>query len=125
MSAVANDATNEETKDAADLEAGSTRTHSKAEQIDEPRSPLPAGAMAATQATGANPRGLRKAQSRFCSCNCSKSDFKLFMIRNLLAIGLASAVIVGLSWPWLGEQVSKPELGDYGNAVPTLLVIGM
>jgi hypothetical protein len=56
---------------------------------------------------------------------CTVADLKQFCIRNFIVLGLATGIIVGLSWPWLGSTINAPVLGDYGKAVPTFLVIGM
>jgi hypothetical protein len=56
---------------------------------------------------------------------CTVTDLKLFCIRNFIVLGLATSIIVGLSWPWLGSTINAPVLGGYGKAVPTFMVIGM
>ncbi|KAG5190133.1 cysteine proteinase cathepsin F [Tribonema minus] len=40
-------------------------------------------------------------------------------------MGLATAVIIGLSWPWLGQKVGAPDAGEYGGAASTACVIGI
>ena len=49
-----------------------------------------------------------------------------FAQANFLPLCLALAVILGLAWPWLGQQVSAPEVSIDGNnyrVVPSILVL--
>jgi len=47
---------------------------------------------------------------------CSKAEVQAFCIRNFLPMGLAMALIIGLSWPWLGVQVRASRLRARGSS---------
>jgi SBF-like CPA transporter family (DUF4137) len=84
---------------------------------------VPAVGVGAQMETAAVEGPPRSDESKRKRTRCSKARVQAFLLRNFLPIGLATSLLVGLTWPWLGQQVATPQAGEYGDLVPTLLVI--
>lgn len=68
---------------------------------------------------------LREVGRKQCGCFKSRALLKAWAVRNFLPMGLATALIIGLSWPFPGARVNKPKLGKYGGAASTFMTIGI